>query len=748
MNASVITRQLSRRATTVVLLVIIAGLGTGLGGLRLNSNYSAYFDPHDALLQTYQSISKAFAREDSVVVVLDFVDADAFSQPVITWLDGLVQTLKALPQVTAVRSVLDLAAANPDDRAAEEELNQLLGLEPGNATVTLEQARIADDPRAQGLLVSRDGRALLLELNYANSTDSRAAAVVDRMAQLRQTIHAATSRAPGTLKVHYTGTLALNAAYIEVIRHDLKAFLPALLILMGVIMSGIFRSAGATLIMFVVAALAVVAAFGFAGWLGLELAAIDAFAPIIIMSLTLAGSVHLTAAYATGLNAPQPARDAMQSSIEKNLLPLSLTSGTTAAGFLALCVSPSPPVRAMGIIVASGVVMAWALNLSLLPRLLVAVVSRLHSPTFGLKAISKMSRQQRRSIRALFVVLFVVAVVLASGNQINDNVFSYFPSGHTFRSDTDVVQTRFSGINQLVYAFDGGEPYGVFDAAMLHGLRHFSDWLRRQPEVSNVLNITSLPQVQRLMREPQFEQSLRRYRKLAEAHTTAALGITQLVDAHFERTAVSVYLHNLDARAIIAFNQRAERWLRQNADAWSGAGGAGISLIFAHLGQRNALSMVLAFAAALVVISLICGFMLGGTRGAVAGLAVNAFPILAAYAIWSLTDGYISMGGAVVLGMILGIVVDDTLYLLAAWRRALAAGLPAPGEYAVTTVGPALIITSLTLCAGLATGLLSEFAPITAMSTLSVAVIAIALLTDLLVLPALLNTSTEPSAKA
>ena len=119
----------------------------------------------------------------------------------------------------------------------------------------------------------------------------------------------------------------------------------------------------------------------------------------------------------------------------------------------------------------------------------------------------------------------------------------------------------------------------------------------------------------------------------------------------------------------------------------------------------------------------------------------NLFPVLAVYSLWALVDGRISIGAAVVMGMILGIVVDDTIYLLSTFRRSGVADAGAAAANALVRVGPALVITTITLVAGLSVGLLSEFGPIRNMSILSVTIIAVALGTDLLLLPALLRTA-------
>ena len=175
-----------------------------------------------------------------------------------------------------------------------------------------------------------------------------------------------------------------------------------------------------------------------------------------------------------------------------------------------------------------------------------------------------------------------------------------------------------------------------------------------------------------------------------------------------------------------------------NAGALEYHGGIGPDLIFAHLGQRNAYSMFVSLAIALGGIGLLVGLMFRSAGLAGLGLVCNLLPLVLIYALWFAAGGYISLGAAVVLGMIMGVIVDDTLHILVKFRYLLAQGVADPVQQLGHQVLPAVIITSVTLVAGLLIGTLSDFRPLRELSLLSAAVIAAALLVDAVLLPAML----------
>ena len=727
-----------RRTLSFACMALIALAAAGLNGLSLNASYTAYFDAADPLMRAHNRVTQQFSGHDNVVVVLDTSLESALEPAAITLLRELVAEVKSLSGVVDVRSILDVIEAAPQDSDAEAELALLLDLDPVGIAAADNVESVLDDPRGPGLLLSHDGSALLLDVAYELPNAGGARQVLDALQQLRQVVDAHIGNAAFDISAHYSGSLALNEAYVKTVRHDLRVFAPALLLGMIGVLLILFRNLWLGISMLGVAAGAVVCAFGIAGWLGLELAAISAFAPVIIVSLSVAGSVHIASRYAANRRSHSVER-ALRTSLQENLLPLSLTGITTACGFAALTMSPSPPIQVMGIVIAIGVFVAWLLNLTVLPVILGKLRGPIRSGAVGTDVLARVSRRHSRLLGPLFLIGGGVAAVLAAQSQINDNVFKYFDSDHQFRRDTAHVHQLFSGVNRLTYVIDSGQALGLFDQALLTRVVEFRQWLHEQPEVTNALAITDIPRIKQALEQPDATATISRYRELAQDVTTDGLGISQLADRQFAALAVHVYLKPVDAQALIAFDQRVGQWLAQHTTAYATSGGVGPSLLFAHLGQRNARSMIIALLVSTGVAALICGLITGTVRGALAGLFLNVFPVASVYAVWALAGGHISMGGAVVIGMILGVIVDDTLYLLTHYRRATDSGSADAVADAVKEVGPALAITTVTLCAGLAAGLNSDFTPIATMSLLSIAIIAIALATDLLALPAFIQ---------
>ena len=104
------------------------------------------------------------------------------------------------------------------------------------------------------------------------------------------------------------------------------------------------------------------------------------------------------------------------------------------------------------------------------------------------------------------------------------------------------------------------------------------------------------------------------------------------------------------------------------------------------------------------------------------------------------------------MGVVLGIIVDDTIHFLSKYLRARREqGLSAEQAivYSFRTVGTALVVTSIVLVAGFMVLSFSAFYPTVSMSLVTVMAIVCALATDFTLLPAvLMKLDREPATQS
>ena len=132
----------------------------------------------------------------------------------------------------------------------------------------------------------------------------------------------------------------------------------------------------------------------------------------------------------------------------------------------------------------------------------------------------------------------------------------------------------------------------------------------------------------------------------------------------------------------------------------------------------------------------------------VLSLIPNLMPFAIGFGIWGITSGEINVGLSTVFGMTLGIVVDDTVHLLTKYLRARREQNKSPEDavrYAFSTVGQAIVVTTIVLVTGFLILSFSSFKMNAQMGLLTSIVIVSALVIDLLLLPAILIRANKKS---
>jgi hypothetical protein len=145
--------------------------------------------------------------------------------------------------------------------------------------------------------------------------------------------------------------------------------------------------------------------------------------------------------------------------------------------------------------------------------------------------------------------------------------------------------------------------------------------------------------------------------------------------------------------------------------------------------------------AALVLVSLILLGALRSVRLGLISLVPNLAPMLIAYGLWGAFVGEATFAATVVMAMTFGIVVDDTVHVLAKYSRlrregrmSIAAALPE----SFRTVGVAVAATTFSIASGFVALALSGFTVNQQLGLLTLLVLFAALFTVLLLLPPLL----------
>lgn len=493
---------------------------------------------------------------------------------------------------------------------------------------------------------------------------------------------------------------------------------------------------------------------GLAGFAGVGLTPPSAQAPTIIMTLAIADSIHILVTMLKEMQSGMSKYDAIVEAIRVNLTPVFLTSISTVIGFLSLNFSDVPPFNHLGNMTAAGVTAAFVLSVVFLPALVAILpvrAPRMRTTTsnvYGRLAELVIARRKPLLWGSIALTVFLVAMI--PQNELDDRFVEYFDQSITFRTDTDFTADNLTGIYNIEFSLASGESGAISEPAYLAMVEDFAEWYREQPGVMHVSTFTDV--MKRLNRNmhgddpayyalPESRELAAQYLLLYEMSLPYGLDLNNQINVDKSATRFIVTLENISAVQVRGLVESGEEWLSANAPEPSHTVGSGPLVMFAYISGINIESMLVGSTVALVLISTLMVLALRSVRLGLLSFIPNLIPGAMAFGIWGLASGTVNLGLSIVIGMTLGIVVDDSIHFLTKYLRARRErGFDSADavRYAFSTVGRALTSTSVILVIGFAILSTSAFGMNADMGKMTAITIALALAVDFLFLPPLL----------
>ena len=736
--------------TVALAAAAMVAMTAGVRYITVTNDYRILFGENNPELAEYEALEGTYAESNKALIAVAPLQGTVFTRETLGAIEELTEAAWQAPYSSRVDSLTNYSHSEAfgDDLTVEPLVDGAEFLSEEDLaeveSVALNSAEIA------GRLVSRDGRVSGVAINFF-LPDPMDAAVVEITDYLNALLDEARASHAG-IDYYLTGDVVMHRTFADATQDDLRRLMPIVFLVIVAAAAVLLRSLLGTLAIVIVLMFVVNTTLGLAGWLRTEFSPTNSGVPIIVMAVTVAYAVHIVSIALLRMSQGLNKREAIAESLRHNATPVFLTSLTTMIGFLSLNASDSPPFHVLGNLVAFGVFCAFCYSMVLLPAILSLLPLRAPrlregKPLFFDRLATFVI--DRRSI--LLWSVGAVAVVLIMGiprNEISETWTRYFDDRFEFRRHTDFVIENLTGLDSLEYSLSAGREGGITDPAYLGAVDAFAEWFREQPEVTHVQAFPDImkrlnrnmngddPAFHRLPEDPELAAQ---YLLLYEFSLPFGIDLNDRIDVAKSATRMTVVAADLSGGELRELDERAQVWLGANAPDMATAA-SGITMIFAHLSQRNIESMLRGTIIAMSLISLILIVVLRNIRIGLISLLPNFIPAAVSFGLWGYLVGRVGMAASVVTVVAFGIIVDDTIHFLTKYLKARKEGLPAPEavRYTFGAVGHALTTTTVVLSLGFLVFTASGFQLSWALGILVSMTIVIALLTDFLLLPTLL----------
>jgi predicted RND superfamily exporter protein len=734
-------------------LVLVALSASGGRLIHFTTSYRIFFSADNPQLLAFEALENTYSKNDNVLMVFEPKDGNVFSREVLSLIEDTTKKAWQIPYSNRVDSITNFqyTEAEDDDLIVRDLIT--------NASTLSDQELkdIKDIATSEPLLIHRlvsdkghvSGINITIQLPNINEMEETPE-VVSYVRELADEIRLSHP----DINVYLSGMIMLNNSFSESSKNDMASLVPlsfGVMLLLLALLVGRFIGTFVTLLVIM---FSIISAIGIGAYFGMPLSPPSASAPTIILTVAIANCVHILVTFIHGMRNGMLKNDALIESLRLNLQPVFLASFTTALGFLTMNFSDVPPFRHLGNFVSLGVAFSFILSVSLLPALISLLpvkVKEVKEDDYRLMIkFSEFVIAKRTTILWGMTGVILLLLTALPRNELNDIFVHYFDESVTFRTDADFITENLTGVYNIEYSLKSNQAGGINEPAFLKEINAFANWYREQPETIHVNIYTDI--AKRLNKNmhadnesyyaiPNERNLAAQYLLLYEMSLPYGLDLNNQINVDKSATRMSATLKTISSNNLIELEERAQQWLSEHAKHIAQADGSGTSIMFANIGKRNIISMLIGTTVALIMISMVLIFALRSFKIGLISLIPNLVPAAMGFGLWGLTVGEIGLSLSIVTSMSLGIVVDDTVHFLSKYLRARREkGLNSEDavRYAFRTVGRALLITSIVLIAGFLVLSTSSFELNSGMGLLTAIIIGFALLADFLFLPAIL----------
>ena len=752
--AALTSRVIRHRGLVLLGAVLVAVLiGSGATRLEFSTNYRVFFSEANPELQAFEELQNTYTKNDNFFFVVEPKDGAAFDRETMAAVEELTEAAWQIPYTIRVDSVSNFqhTYANADDLIVEDLVQGAVDREDS----FLESRRdvALSEPLLRNQILTADGEvtAINVVLQYPEKGFMEVPEAVKVARDLKADIEASYPQ----LTIHLTGVSMLNNAFAETGMSDGATLMPLMFGVIFLLTWLIIRSLAATFSTLLVIGLSTIVAMGTAGFFGVKLTPIAMSAPIVILTLAVADSIHILMSLKGLMREGMSKTAALVEAVRINFLPVAITSLTTIVGFLSLNFSDSPPYWHLGNITAVGIFAAWIFSVTVLPAALSLLpyrVKKKHGTEWSTRLMDRFAEFVIRRYRTLLVGAGLPALVLIAfipTLSFNDQWVEYFDDRIEFRVDSDEAMNHF-GMYPIEYSIPAEGPGGISEPEYLDNLEAFTAYLREQEHVTHVYSISDI--MKRLNRNmhadddsfyriPEDRDLSAQYLLLYELSLPYGLDLNDRINVDKSATRVTVTIEQATSTETKHFFADVDAWMADNLPSYMHAKPTSAAVMFTYISERNMQNMVIGTILAIAAIAFIMMFALRSARLGTLSLVPNGLPILTTFGAWALLVGEVGFSVATVASISLGIIVDDTVHWLSKYVRARDErnlSVEDSIRYAFHNVGMAIVVNTIILAAGFLVMTTSAFKMNVDLGLMTILSIFGALILDFLFLPALL----------
>jgi predicted RND superfamily exporter protein len=717
-------------------------------------------DDHEVNIQ-YKSFLDKFGEEGNLVV-LGFKDKNFFTEKNIKAWEKFVAAIKKDKAVELTLSIEDLKVLSKDTIAQKFKLVPFINNDSiSDAYLKVKESEFYNNlPFYEGMLFNKETGAVRFAI-YMDKKIVNTKARKDFIEKYLSDEKIAAFEKETGIDLRVSGMPYIRTLNAKSIIDEIGLFVGAALGITSLLFFFFFRSVRATLISMFVVVIGVMWSFGTLGLLNYEITVLTAIIPPLIIVIGIPNCIFLINKYQQEIKSHGNKAKSLQRVISKVGNATLLTNLTTAAGFGTFIFTDSTLLKEFGIVASLNIVFLFFLCLIIIPIVYsympapkekhLAHLGKNYMASF-INWIENTIRHHRVAVFSTAIGLLVLGIIGIYQIKVSGSIIEDMPKKTGFYKDILFYEKEFDGVMPLEIVINTKRPKGALKSVTLKRIEELQETIEEIPELSKPVSIVNLVKYSKQAYyngNPEFYELPTRQEEafiLSYIKNSTKKGNENMLKSYVDSTGqyarITTFMRDIGTDKMEKIEERLQDKINhifpKERYEVSLTGKAYVFEKGTHYLIGNLVQSLLF---AIVLIALLMAYMFRSFKMILISLLPNVLPLVITAGLMGFLGIPIKPSTILVFSIAFGISVDDTIHFLAKYRQELKGNnwkIKKSVHNTVKEAGISMFYTSVVLFFGFSVFTLSSFGGTVALGGLVATTLLFAMLSNLIVLPALL----------
>ena len=751
----IIARVILRFRAVFIWLILVSTYFMIQKSFDVNLSYSmARLLPKNSNAQIdYNFFLDKFGIKDNIMIIgvdsENFFDIDNFKH----W-QNLCDSIKLVKGVESVYSITDVVNLTKSKQEKKLLINSIF--DNINTQNSLDNAvsQLNKLPFYKERLFNDSAIIMLVSLSNDFITSSKRVNMINSIIDFGKEYSNLSQK-----DVMYSGLPYIRTLHSELIRKEVGLFIFLALFVTAIILFFFFRSLKVMIISMLVVGIGVIWSFGTLGILGYEITILTALIPPLLIVIGVPNCIFLINKYHNEFREHGNMSKSLVQMIRRVGNVTILTNTTTALGFATFILTSSKDLRQFGLVASLNILAVFILSLLLIPIIFSYLkppkkrhISHLDRKWLNslIKKITLLVTHKRKVIYIVTITIISIALFGLFQMRIAGNITDDIPKESVLYKGIKFFEKHYKTVMPFEIIIDTHRKNGITKLSTLKRMDQLTDSLMNYKEFSRPLSIVDPIKYSKQAiynGEEQFytlpnSQEKRWLFDYTIKSESLNKSMEALIDKNKQVGRISLYITDIGTSRMNEIKKDLRLMIDElfNPEKYKVIL-TGTSVVFLEGTTYLVKNLFISLFLAILLISVFMAWMFNSFRMVVVSLIPNMIPLLITASIMGYFGISIKPSTILVFSIAFGISVDDTIHFLAKYRQELKYrnnNIKDSVVAAIKETGISMFYTSIVLFFGFFIFIASQFGGTLALGLLVSITLMIALLSNLIVLPAML----------